>query len=229
MEKVTNLLKQEEYIEKYELAGLFGQDMTSHMELFMYKKNENICMAGDELTWFLLFVEGCAKVYSPLMNGKILVHRFYHPFKVIGDVELMLNCKVICCIEAVTPVFCLGIRMEVIKELCLKDPVFLKMTSESLAQKLMTFSKSSSINQLYSLENKLAAFILGNIKEELLNGSRTFQWNLSQLSELLGTSYRHLLRTLKNMTAEGILIKHKGYYEILDINKLIKLSADLYE
>ncbi|OYO76234.1 hypothetical protein CG709_15530, partial [Lachnotalea glycerini] len=52
-----------------------------------------------------------------------------------------------------------------------------------------------------------------------------FSENLTALSELLGTSYRHLLRTLRNFCDNGYLLKEKGYYKIIAPNQLRALGA----
>jgi CRP-like cAMP-binding protein len=229
MEKINDKQRILHYVEQHHLSEFFGQDMVPHMELFYYKKYEALCTMGEELNYFLLFVEGCAKVYNLLKNGKSLMLRFYHPMKVIGDVELVMNTKVFCCIEAVTPVYCLAIPMEVMRRLCLNDAVFLRNISESLAYKLVTASMSSSINQLYSLKNKLAAYILGSVKALPPTAHKVFQCNMTQLAELLGTSYRHLMRTLVQLVDEGVLKKSRNGYEVVNMEGLEGLSADLYE
>ncbi|MCX7773660.1 MAG: hypothetical protein N2376_11175, partial [Clostridia bacterium] len=73
MEKINDAERLSRYMEHYGLLGLFGQDMLPHMELFYYRKHEAICMAGEEPEYFLLFVEGKAKVYTLLKNGKSLM------------------------------------------------------------------------------------------------------------------------------------------------------------
>ncbi len=229
MERITDKKRIEHYVKLHSLSEFFGQDMVPFMELFHYKKYEALCTMGEEMEHFLIFVEGVAKVYSLMKNGKTLMLRFYHPPKVIGDVELVMGDKVFCSIEAITPAYCLAIPMDVMKRLGLCDAVFMRYISRSLAHKLVTASLSSSINQLYSLENKLASYILGSVKTLPPAGGSVFQCNLTQLAELLGTSYRHLLRTLAQMAGKGILKKCSGYYEILDMKGLEKLSADLYE
>lgn len=227
MEKIKDSALIKKYQEKYDLFKLFGQDMSSFMELFMFKKQELICTQEEELDYFFLFVEGNAKVYSLQKNGKILAYRMYHPFKIIGDVELMLDTKISSSIQAVTNVYCIGIKMSIVKEKCMQSPDFLRYISTSLANKLVTFSKRSSINQLYSLENKLAIFIIRNTTKSSDLSNPIFQINLLQLSELLGTSYRHLLRTLSKLVSKGILKKHKSFFEILDSRALEELSSDV--
>jgi hypothetical protein len=100
-----------------------------------------------------------------------------------------------------------------------------------LGEKLIRLSKYSSINLLYPLENRLASYILADTSNTVNAGKKTitFEGNLSEVAELLGTSYRHLLRTLNNLCTQGLIRKNLLAYEILDLEKLRKLAGDLYE
>lgn len=69
----------------------------------------------------------------------------------------------------------------------------------------------------------MASYILSN-KEK-----NTFKENLTETAELLGASYRHLLRTLNSLCSKSIIKKTKNYYEIIDEEVLRGLAEDLYE
>ena len=66
--------------------------------------------------------------------------------------------------------------------------------------------------------------VIINNKEALL-----FNENLTEIAELLGTSYRHLLRTLNNLRDKGAIIKSNSGYIIENKNILSMLAADLYK
>lgn len=70
-----------------------------------------------------------------------------------------------------------------------------------------------------SLENRLASVILKNADENLIKP------NLTEWSELLCTSYRHLLRNLKDFCNRGILEKQGKKYLILDLETLKKMAC----
>jgi CRP-like cAMP-binding protein len=113
----------------------------------------------------------------------------------------------------------------------MEDPKFLSFMCENLSEKLIRLSKYSSINLLYSLENRLASYMLAISSSDEGEKSKgiNLDGNLTEVSELLGTSYRHLLRTLNKLCLQGVVIKNKDFYEILDIKKLEVLAGDLYE
>ena len=53
--------------------------------------------------------------------------------------------------------------------------------------------------------------------------------NLTQISEFLGSSYRHLLRVLNKFESEGIIKRDNKKFIVLDKDKLKDLARDFYE
>jgi len=97
-----------------------------------------------------------------------------------------------------------------------------------LAEKLAAVSMNSSINLLYPLENRLASYI----NESLIYGDDLyidFDENLNNIAELLGSSYRHLLRTFNTLCKKGVLTKDDGKYKIINKALLKDLAGDLYQ
>lgn len=56
-----------------------------------------------------------------------------------------------------------------------------------------------------------------------------FDENLTEIAELLGTSYRHLLRTLSEFCERRILKKEGSSYIVTEEETLMELSVDLYK
>lgn len=227
MEKVTDEEKLSYYISTYGINEIFSIDMKPYMELFFFNKNDHICRAEEKIDYLFFFVEGKAKVYSTLSNGKSLLLCFYKPFKVIGELEFINFETADSNIQVIEETYCIGIAMEKIRELVLNDSMFLRFMCSSLGEKLMRLSNYSSINLLYPLQNRLASYILA--VTDCDENSIIFDGNLSEVSELLGTSYRHLLRTLNLLCNQEVIKKNDHYYEIIDKNVLEKLAGDLYE
>lgn len=96
---------------------------------------------------------------------------------------------------------------------------------KSLGNKLHRSSHNSSINLLYPLESRLAGYILKTSEE---TDKINFEGNLTEIAELLATSYRHLLRVLDKFCEMKYLRKNRGIYEVMDYEKLKKLSAEVY-
>jgi CRP/FNR family transcriptional regulator, putaive post-exponential-phase nitrogen-starvation regulator len=232
MQKINNIKELNKYISKYDMDRIFIKDMKPFMELFCYKKNEYIIKDNEKMQYLIFIIKGKAKVFTTLSNGKSLLLCFYQDFKVLGDLEIFGSQTAVTNIQVIEDTYCIGIPIEKVKTYLLEDAKFLRFICSSLGEKLYRCSKNSSINLLYSLENRLASYIYTTGERVSISDKQNtkiiFKENLTEIAELLGTSYRHLLRTLKALCQKGVLYKNNEQYEVTDEKTLIKLSADLY-
>lgn len=230
MTKVNNPKIMDGYILEYNIDEIFTEDMRSFMELILFKKGEYICRENEDINYIFFFLKGKAKVYITLGNGKSLLLYFYQDFKVLGDLELINYQSATSNVQAIEDTYCIGIPLEKARERLLKDTKFLRYICSSLGEKLKRCSKNSSINLLYPLENRLASYILATGKNINRNGEKIirFDENLTEIAEILGTSYRHLLRTLNNLQLKGALAKEDSGFKVIDESILTKLASDVY-
>ena len=230
MKIINNPQKMNTYIEKYNLNQLFSQDMSSYMKLYFFKSREFIYREEDAFTHVYFFVDGKAKVFNETANGRSLLLCFYKPLQVLGDVELMEDKMITSNVEVIDDAYCIGMPVDKVRSLLINDLVFLKYLCRNLGTKLVRSSRYSSVNMLYPLENRLASYILGvGISHEKGKDLFTFFDTLTVISELLGASYRHLLRTLNNLMEKGIISRHGDVYEVLDMDTLEELGMDMYQ
>lgn len=230
MVKIENNKPIEEYIKAYKVENLFSDNMKSHMILYMFDKNEYICREEEQLENMYFLVDGKAKVSKHLENGKSLLISFYTPLTIIGDVEFIRNNATDCSVQAIEETYCIGINFNVVRSILVKDCKFLLNICEYLSGKLTSNSNNSSINLLYPLENRLASYILAFVDIDRNKNSKfIFKESYSEISELLGASYRHLNRTLNKFCSQGILKKYNNEYIIEDFEKLLCLAGDLYK
>lgn len=224
----TNIVNK--YIMKYKIKELFSEDISHLMELILFKKGEYICRENEAINYIFFFIEGKAKVYITLSNGKSLLLYFYQDFKVLGDLEFINYKAATSNVQVIEDTYCIGINLEKARENLLNDSKFLRYICSSLGEKLSRCSKNSSINLLFPLENRLASYILAAGEKTEDNGiTIKLNENLTEISELLGTSYRHLLRTLNNLQTKKLIIKKDGYFEVINDKVLRDLAADLYK
>ena len=144
--------------------------------------------------------------------------------------EIVKNQSATSTIQALSTCYCLAIPMKKARLELTNDRKFLKFTCESLAEKLAAVSMNSSINLLYPLENRLASYINEFLtNDEDSNIYIDFDENLVNIAELLGSSYRHLLRTLNTLSKKGVLEKEDGKYKVINKVLLEELAGDLYQ
>ncbi|WP_434797850.1 cyclic nucleotide-binding domain-containing protein [Terrisporobacter vanillatitrophus] len=228
MKKIEDSLIIENYYNELNMKNIFIDDMKSDMRLLKFDKHEYLIREDEDLEYVLFFIQGKAKVFKTLPNGRSLLLAFYKPFRVIGDIEIVKNQSATGTIQALSTCYCLAIPMEKARLKLITDSKFLKFTCESLAEKLAAVSMNSSINLLYPLENRLASYI----NESLVCGDNLyidFDENLNNIAELLGSSYRHLLRTFNTLCKKGVLKREDGKYKIINKALLKDLAGDLYQ
>lgn len=229
MIKIHNDEKLEEYIKIYKLESLFSNNMKDYMTLYMFNKNEYICKEEEKLENMFFLVDGKAKVSKHLENGRSLLLSFYNPLKIIGDVEFTRSDFADCSVQVIKDTYCIGIKFDIVRSELIRDCKFLFNICDYLGEKLSSSSTNSSINLLYPLENRLASYIVAFINSSDKSNKFVFKESYNEISELLGTSYRHLNRTLNKLCIQGILEKEKNEYSIKDFKKLLQLAGDLYK
>jgi len=228
MHKSKDIVLINKYIKLHNIENLFSSSIKENLELFHFNKRDLIFKEGTEISHLMFFVEGKAKVYMTLENGKLILISFYKELDTLGDLEFVTNDVASCNVEAIEPCVCLGIPINILKDRYNEDTKLLQFLCTSVAQKLKRSSKNSSINLLYPLESRLASYIISiGVKED--NPIFRFDETLTVLSELLGASYRHLHRTLNNLEEKKILEKKDKHYLVLDYKKLKSISADIYK
>ncbi|WP_455717521.1 cyclic nucleotide-binding domain-containing protein [Anaerosporobacter sp.] len=211
------------YIDKFEFDKILMLENNYEIQLCEFRAGEYICHVGDEANYIYFFLEGKAKIYTMTESGKSLLFSFYSDFEYVGDVELMTNQPMVANVECITKIYCFRISTVRYRGLLLEDNKLLRSIASKLALKLNKLSSNSARNLLYPLENRLAAYII-SINKELY-----FSENLVQTAELLGTSYRHLLRCLKKFCENGYMEKLESGYSIKDYDKLVELGEGVYK
>ena len=220
MKKIEDPFIIEKYYNELNMQEIFINDVTKHMKLLKFDKYEYLSREEEDLEYLLFFIQGKAKVFKTLPNGRNLLLAFYNSIRVIGDIEIVKNQSATSTIQALSTCYCLAIPMKKARLELTNDRKFLKFTCESLAEKLAAVSMNSSINLLYPLENRLASYINEFLtNDEDSNIYIDFDENLVNIAELLGSSYRHLLRTLNTLSKKGVLEKEDGKYKV--INKVL--------
>lgn len=230
MQKFDNQKKLNGIIKEYELDKIFSKDMRPYMELMTFKKNEYIIKQTDTIKYLVFVLKGKSKVFTTLSNGKSLLLCFYEGFMVLGELEIIASKNAINNVQVIEDTYCIGISSDNVRRFLLDDAIFLRYICDSLGSKLYQCSRNSSINLLYSLENRLASYILttGESKDLGEDTGLIFNENLTEIAELLGTSYRHLLRTLKDFCSKGVLKKNQNYYLVMNKAELVRISAELF-
>lgn len=232
MEKIFDENIINRFTKSFKMHEIINNETIDSIELYKFNKGERICNNGDKLTHLYILVKGKLKIYTTLENGRTILLRFYKPLSIVGDIELLSDYKVKFDVESITESYLLAIDFRVLKEHSYNDPRFLRFIIKHLSHKLYTNSNSNIINILYPVENRLASYLLAISSDE--NDSFHIEEiktsKLTEIADLLGTSYRHINRIINRFAAENIIIKERGAFVIKDIDKLKELSGgNFYE
>ncbi|MGM0378202.1 MAG: Crp/Fnr family transcriptional regulator [Bacillota bacterium] len=205
---------------------ILDKKIKDNLELVSFDKNEYICKMEKDFDFFYFLVKGNVKVSILLENGKSFLLRIYNPLMLIGDLELsnFNEIKFSTNIKVIKDVYCLRIASKKIKKYYSENIEFVKYINHSISEKLIRVSKVSSIHLRYPLKNRLASYLFS------LKNSNYFLEieSYKNLSDLLGVSYRHLQRELKNLENSGVINKKRRKIKIIDCDKLKKLSSNIY-
>ncbi|MDF2547857.1 MAG: transcriptional regulator [Anaerosolibacter sp.] len=220
------------YIEKYNLKDIFDQEVIQYMALYTLDKGECICQSGDMFQSMFFLVKGKLKIYTVQENGKALLLRFNKPLSIVGDMEYLTGYQARCNVEAVNKCMLIEIKYEHLNKFSYNDPKFLRFLIKQICHKLYTISNATALNLLYPVENKFASYLLSTMvnEQEDVHREELKSSKLTEVATLLGTSYRHLNRVIRQLEKEGIISRNKGSIIIHDINKIEELSCgSLYE
>lgn len=206
-------------IKEYGLADAVAVPPT----LLRYKRGELLCREGDALDYLLYVVDGKIKVSTTSSGGKTLLICLYHAEGIIGSIEALTGLPATATAQAVTDVVCIAVAIAPNRELLLNSLPFLRHLNIVLSVMFARSSKNSALNILYPLETRVCSYIA------LTQVEGMFREKLTETSELLGTSYRHLLRALKSLCVKGLLEKEvRGGYRITDPPALKAMAEDYY-
>ncbi len=197
-------------------------DAMTLCQLIQCGPGELLCQDDQQADMLYFLLQGRAKVLIPGENGEQLILCFYDGFGVVDDMELFLRdgrYHVSC--EAITELTAIGIPLQQNREALLASNYFLQQTCTSFALSLQR-NRNHFQNLLYSAEERLCSYIVqsqcGGLWKE----------NLTQTAELLGISYRHLLRVLHGLCEKNILRRAESHYIIQNMPQLRQLNRGFF-
>ncbi len=230
MNEVNDFKLLEYYMEKFQIQSKFSCDMTKYFKLYQIQQGEYLYEVNELLDKFYFLVSGTLKVCFVLENGKSILLRFIKPLGVAGDLEVGVNRTVRTTVTAATDAYLIGMDIELLKTLTYDDPIFMRFIIGSLGIKLSAVTNAMAINLSYPLENRFAGYLLSisdKVNDRRIQEIKTF--DLREIATMLGTSYRHLCRVIKDFSDLGYIEKKQSQILILNFEALETLSGGFYE
>lgn len=214
MESIKSPEALQEYVVKYHLEDIFSCDLSQIATVVTYHAHEQIYRAGSRAQMLLVLVDGECLAYVINSVGKIHSELHYSGLNIMGLVSVLWDEPVINDIVALTDCTFLYIPADRFRSVLLQDVKFLNYAVRWLGNHIR---KNES--HFEPLNTRLASFILQTERDDI------FQPNMTVCADILETSYRHLMRTLRGFCDMGLLGREKrGRYRILSRQGLLDIQ-----
>lgn len=218
------------YLAAYQLEAVFPEQLLPHLSLHHFGRGEVICAQGDALEQLYVLVQGKIKIYTTSLLGKALILSFKTPPEVIGDIEYIQHIDIINTVEAVTPVTMIGIPQRKLNEYGSSHAPFLQFLLDIITRKFALKSNFLRFSLMYPVEVRLASYLLSVSIDEAGREAPPIRMNLTDVANLIGTTYRHLNRVIADLCSQGLIKRSKGALTILNREGLQQLAQDnIYE
>ena len=169
--------------------------------------------------YFIL--SGVAKIYIDHDNGRRSILDFAGNNDWLGELSLFGEEEDIKENKVLREISCLEFDLKVLRNLCKENAEVSYYFAGYISNKLLSRSYRMSESLNYSLDKRLAAFIL-----QYQQGGR-YEIPHTDVAEYLNVSYRHVLYVMKQFREWGILCKDKKKgYLIVDIDRLKDLQNE---
>lgn len=214
------------YAERWGLDRILPRDMLEALKPVRHGPGRPIVRSGDPARDLLFFVDGRAKAYSILENGRGILAAFYRPPEVLGELELFTSDRYALSVEALTETVCLALPSELVRRAVDRSGRLLAFLCERLGRKLGERALAESINLRYPVEARLASYLLAATDSE---GRIVGTDDLGELADFIGASYRQLARAVRRLRDLDILDGTRGRIRILDRGRLEPRAGDRYD
>ncbi|KOY15131.1 Crp/Fnr family transcriptional regulator [Paenibacillus xylanivorans] len=232
MEEYQNEHQLLHYLKQYQLESVFHEPLRTHMTLCHFEKCELICREGETSEYLYVLVEGKIKIFTTSPQDKTLVLCFKTPLEVVGDVEYVRESDIVNTVQAVSPVVMLRIHYQWLAEIASDYAPLLKFLLKIISHKFYIDSNFSNFNLMYPVEVRLASYLLSISTEEAgtVVHEELDAFNLTDIANLIGTSYRHLNRVIQKLCADGLIIRDQGFIMVKNRAGLAEVAGhNIYE
>ena len=195
MKFLTDSAKKMQLIDTYKLAEYMTLDLGAISDLVSFERNEYLVTAEKNNCVF-----------------------FSQRQTLVGEASSLFGKPPAFHVKAMSDVLCIAINLNRYRTDLLNDLTFVRNVCELLASKINNEGRYST-TLLDPLEVRLAQFILLN------SSSHLFTLQLTDCADALNTSYRHLLRIMKQLGDLNILSKQHNCYYIHDRDALSKIAS----
>ncbi|GAB6992370.1 Crp/Fnr family transcriptional regulator [Paenibacillus pini] len=222
----------ESYLIDYHIESIFNEPLLPLLKLYSCNQGEIICSQGEPSDMLYVLVKGKTKIYTTSVEGRTLILSFKTPLELIGDIEYVHGTDIINTVEAVSPVYMIGVHHRWLRKYGSEHAPLLQFLLKIITQKFYIKSNALSFNLMYPVEVRLASYLLSVSFDEsdaqFKGQLRTT--DLKDVANLIGTSYRHQNRIIGRFCADGLIERNKGCIVVKNREGLRAMaSRNIYE
>lgn len=184
-------------IERFGLSEQIPASILDALTLVSFTRGEYLCRAGEKIDSLFLLVEGKVQISFVHSTGQWTVFAFETPLSIVGELELIMDSVEMTnvSLQAVADSLLLVAPLSIVHQHGYDDARFLRFLLRNIVQKLY-FSSTLLSQAPLLVETRLAYYLLDCYQRE---GSPFQLEKREAVAALLGTSTRHLNRTLKRL------------------------------
>ena len=193
------------------------------LESVRFQAGQMLADAGEPVTRLGFVTEGLATVKNTLENGRAALLCEYGGQHTVGELEVLMDYPVYAShVQAITRGAMLFIPLtEETRARIAADAPLLRYLGQIVACKLERMSRIAAQDRSYPVAERLAAYLL------YADRCHRRPMPLTRVSELMGTSYRHLMRSLKALCDAGMIAREGAGCRVLDPAALARLAGDI--
>ena len=197
MKKISSRELINHYINEFHLQQYMDTPLAEIAELLVFDRDEYLIRVTEVSRYFYFLISGRVMCFSYANSERFGCVGYLQPVAMLGESASLWNELPTANVKALSECTCIAISFQLYRPVLMKDLRFLQSVCQVQASRL---KKDGLVYALIEpLDTRLAKFILQNSHEDL------FTFKLNDCAEILNTSYRHLLRTLKKFCEEKAL------------------------
>ena len=207
------------------MTPLIAEIVKKHGTPERFDRASTFIRQGVDMPFMYYLVSGKVKIEQSVVNGKSVLFSFTCEGNWLGDLELFSDVDVAnSTVTAVSDVETIRFSLERMRKNLNVYPGLAEMFARSLAKKMWAYSKTSTVNLLYPLLDRYAAYLF-----EMSAYSSELPIALETSAGLLGVGERQLQRVLRTLAESGIIRRSGRTLTVLDRGGLKRLAGELVD
>ena len=210
MTVLDNAALKDKLMDQFHIKGCFESMTGLSFELVNFGENEFMIKEGEQPDSIYFILVGTVKLYACSKKrdfGVVFMNK-----GLVGDAEFVTGSVATRSAQVEGDVLCMRLSTRNCRHRLMSDRTFLRYLAQQLAEKLTLTETSTDASVHMRTEDKLYDYLKLSSEDGRVSES------LGDISQIMGVSYRHLIRMMNTLVDEGKLRhgKRKGAYFIAD-------------